>query len=75
MTTSIFSFVPEARVNAVLSNLQEFTGLAIQLIDSKGSMIMSFGQSICCWKPARRTPDISAVHMPQKRLWNKNSFD
>ena len=45
MTTSIFSFVPEARVNAVLSNLQEFTGLAIQLIDSKGSMIMSFGQS------------------------------
>ena len=45
MTTSIFSFVPEARVNAVLSNLQAFTGLAIQLIDSKGSMIMSFGQS------------------------------
>jgi len=45
MTTSIFSFVPEARVNAVLSNLQAFTGLAIQLIDSKGNMIMSFGQS------------------------------
>lgn len=32
-------------MSAVLSNLQEFTGLAIQLIDSNGSMIMSFGQT------------------------------
>lgn len=45
MAISIFSLVPESRVSAVLSNLQEFTGLAIQLIDSNGSMIMSFGQT------------------------------
>ena len=45
MAISIFSLVPEKRVAAVLSNLQEFTGLAIQLIDSNGSMIMSFGQT------------------------------
>ena len=45
MANSIFSLVPERKVTAVLSNLQEFTGLAIQLIDSNGSMIMSFGQT------------------------------
>lgn len=45
MAVSIFSFVPESRVSAVLGNLQEYTGLAIQLIDSKGNLIMSFGQS------------------------------
>lgn len=45
MIPSIFSFVPEARVADVLGNLQEFTGLAIQLIDSNGTMLMSFGQT------------------------------
>lgn len=45
MISSIFSFVPEARVADVLGNLQEFTGLAIQLIDSNGTMLMSFGQT------------------------------
>lgn len=45
MAESIFSLVPEAKVVSVLSNLQEYTGLAIQLIDSNGSMIMSFGQT------------------------------
>lgn len=44
MPVSIFSLVPEARISAVLSNLQEFTDLAIQLIDASGEMIMSFGQ-------------------------------
>lgn len=45
MAVSIFSFVPKSRVSAVLGNLQEYTGLAIQLIDSKGNLTMSFGQS------------------------------
>jgi len=45
MAASIFSFVPEDRVKDVLGNLQAFTGLAIQLIDSEGQLLMSFGQS------------------------------
>ncbi|MGN0563777.1 MAG: PocR ligand-binding domain-containing protein [Candidatus Heritagella sp.] len=45
MAARIFSFVPENRVADVLENLQAFTGLAIQLIDSSGSLLMSFGQS------------------------------
>lgn len=45
MASSIFSFVSEARIADVLGNLQAFTGLAIQLIDSDGAMLMSFGQS------------------------------
>lgn len=45
MSASIFSFVPEARVRDILGNLQAFTGLAIQLIDGSGQLLMSFGQS------------------------------
>lgn len=45
MASSIFSFVPEAQVKDVLGNLQAFTGLAIQLIDVSGTLLMSFGQS------------------------------
>lgn len=45
MASSIFSFVSEARVADVLGNLQAFTGLAIQLIDASGTLLMSFGQS------------------------------
>lgn len=45
MAASIFSFVPEDRVSDVLGNLQAFTGLAIQLIDSSGSLLLSFGKS------------------------------
>ena len=45
MNASLFSLVPEARVKDVLSNLQAFTGLAIQLIDSGGQLLLSFGQS------------------------------
>lgn len=45
MSASIFSFVPEMRVKEVLDNLQAFTGLAIQLIDGDGQLLMSFGQS------------------------------
>ena len=45
MAASIFSFVPKKRIADVLGNLQAFTGLAIQLIDSNGTLLMSFGQS------------------------------
>lgn len=44
MAASIFSLVPEERVTDILGNLQAFTGLAIQLIDSSGAIIMSFGE-------------------------------
>ena len=45
MAASLFSLVSEARVRDVLGNLQAFTGLAIQLIDGSGQLLMSFGQS------------------------------
>ena len=45
MAASIFSFVPEDRVADVLGNLQAFTGLAIQLIDSSGTLLLSFGET------------------------------
>lgn len=45
MSSSIFSFVPETRIRDVLSTLQAFTGLAIQLIDSDGQLLMTFGQT------------------------------
>ena len=45
MENSIFSLIPEAQLRAVLGNLQEFTDLAIQLIDEGGSLLMSFGRS------------------------------
>ena len=44
MAASVFSFVPEATISDVLGNLQSFTGLAIQLIDSSGTLLLSFGQ-------------------------------
>lgn len=45
MTASLFSFVSESRIADILENLQAFTGLAIQLIDSGGTLLMSFGQT------------------------------
>lgn len=45
MAASIFSFVPETRVRDILGNLQAFTGLAIQLIDSSGQLLLAFGQT------------------------------
>lgn len=45
MAQSIFSLVPEQRVTDVLENLQEFTGLSIQLIDSRGQLLLSFGKT------------------------------
>lgn len=43
MTVSLFSFVPQERIYNVLNNLQEFTGLAVQLIENSGKVLMSFG--------------------------------
>lgn len=45
MAVSIFSLVSKERIADVLGNLQAFTGLAIQLIDSNGILVLSFGQS------------------------------
>lgn len=45
MESGVFSFLSKARLADVLGNLQAFTGLAIQLIDSGGKVLMSFGQS------------------------------
>ena len=45
MAVSLFSLVPKERIADVLGNLQAFTGLAIQLIDNNGMLVMSFGQS------------------------------
>lgn len=45
MAVSLFSLVPKERVADVLHNLQEFSGLAIQLIDSDGQLVLSFGQT------------------------------
>lgn len=45
MKNSLYESVSEERLRSVLENLQEFTGLAIQLIDSGGALLMSFGRS------------------------------
>ena len=45
MAVSLFSLVPKEKIYDVLNNLQQFTGLAIQLIDNNGTMILSFGQT------------------------------
>lgn len=45
MASALFSFVPETEISDILSNLQAFTGLAIQLIDDNGNLLMSFGES------------------------------
>ena len=45
MGSGVFSLVPEERMKEILSNLQAFTGLAIQLIDSDGQLLMSFGHT------------------------------
>lgn len=45
MAVSLFSLVSEQRIHDILQNLQEFTGLAIRLIDADGVLLQSFGQS------------------------------
>lgn len=60
MAVSIYSLIPKARLADVLGNLQAFTGLAIQLIDSGGMLLMSFGQST------------SYCSILKKRVFDKN---
>ncbi len=45
MQTALFSLVPEFRIKDILSSLQAFTDLAIQLIDGNGQLLMSFGKT------------------------------
>lgn len=45
MEPSFFSLVPEERIRDILENLQAFTGLAVQLIDNQGRLLLSFGKS------------------------------
>lgn len=45
MEQSIFSLVPEERISDILENLQAFTGLSIQLIDSSGKLLLSYGKT------------------------------
>ena len=45
MENSLYTVVSQNRLQEVLENLQAFTGLAIQLIDHTGSLMMSFGKS------------------------------
>ena len=45
MGSGVFSLVPEERIREILSNLQAFTDLAIQLIDSEGQLLMYFEQT------------------------------
>lgn len=43
-----FSLISRDRLEDVLGNLQAFTGLAIQLIDNGGGVLLSFGQAPDC---------------------------
>lgn len=45
MSYAIFSLIPESHLKDVLGNLQEYTGLSIQLIAPNGELIMSFGKN------------------------------
>ncbi|MBQ6798952.1 MAG: PocR ligand-binding domain-containing protein [Oscillospiraceae bacterium] len=45
MAQSIFSLVPKERLQEILGSLQEFTGISIQLIDRRGSLLLSFGKT------------------------------
>ena len=47
MAVSLFSLIPEKRMDDVLSNLQEFTGLSIQLVSSRGELIRRYGEPFC----------------------------
>lgn len=48
MESGVFSLISRDRLEDVLGNLQAFTGLAIQLIDSGGGVLLSFGQAPDC---------------------------
>ena len=48
MAANFFSLVPQERIVDLFGNLQAFTGLVIQLDDSGGMLLISFGQSASC---------------------------
>ena len=43
MSSAIYSLIPESRLNDILSTLQAYTGISIQLIDDAGTLLASFG--------------------------------
>ena len=45
MTGGIYSLIPELQLQEVLKNLQEFTGISIQLIDHDGTLLLSYGKT------------------------------
>lgn len=45
MKTGVYSIIPEARLHSVLETLHLNTGLKVQLIDSDGSVLCTFGRS------------------------------
>lgn len=67
MESGVFSLISRDRLEDVLGNLQAFTGLAIQLIDSGGGVLLSFGQAPdCCATLERevfRRGECAQLHM------------
>lgn len=44
MVNGIYSLIPEERLTDILSTLQAYTGISLQLIDSNGTLLASFGE-------------------------------
>ena len=44
MSGGIYSLIPAQRLQNVLTNLQAFTGISIQLIDHDGTLLLSYGE-------------------------------
>ncbi len=43
MEKGIYTRIPEERLSEILENLQQFTGLSMELIDEEGALLLSFG--------------------------------
>lgn len=46
MANGIFSFVSEEHLYGILENLQEVTGLQVQLLDCEGRLLRAFGETV-----------------------------
>ena len=44
MAGGVYSLIPAQRLQEVLENLYQFTGISIQLIDHDGTLLLSFGE-------------------------------
>lgn len=44
MAGGVYSLIPAQRLQEVLENLHQFTGISIQLIDHDGTLLLSFGE-------------------------------